>query len=325
MNTKAGYVYALANPAMPGLIKVGRTQRHPQERAQELSNATGVAMPFVLLYYVFLEDCVRGEQIAHEQLSRVGTRFREGREFFRADSKTVVDVLIHLPKIKEPPQTSQQSCDIECETDSHNPFAGHISQLRQEAQCYRYGINGFPYEPELAIKKYNEIVSLGENFSLTDIAECHLQIAYDRAAKLSLRSDRSHLFKEAKKAGLIAAESDERAYQTLAEVAYEERNAKSFQVYMNRYFLSIIEGFESFSAYLSENGEYYEVLKGCKEVHALNIYSLALREYLLTSKVEPNEIYFIFKDEILECLSSAGNSALDQKIMSEIICFLSTQ
>src|SRR6185369_11781349 len=37
-----GFVYALINPSMTGLVKVGRTERDPTGRAHELSSATGV-------------------------------------------------------------------------------------------------------------------------------------------------------------------------------------------------------------------------------------------------------------------------------------------
>ena len=40
-----GFVYALINPSMEGLVKVGKTKRDPKGRANELSGATGVT-PF---------------------------------------------------------------------------------------------------------------------------------------------------------------------------------------------------------------------------------------------------------------------------------------
>lgn len=64
----AGYVYLLANSTMPGLIKVGRTARNPQDRVGELSSATGVAAPFHLIYHVFVRDAPLGERIAHQRL-----------------------------------------------------------------------------------------------------------------------------------------------------------------------------------------------------------------------------------------------------------------
>lgn len=43
----SGWVYVLANLAMPGLVKVGCTGRSPATRACELTASTGVPPPFL--------------------------------------------------------------------------------------------------------------------------------------------------------------------------------------------------------------------------------------------------------------------------------------
>ena len=70
----AGYVYALINPSMEGLVKVGRTTRDPRDRAQELSLATGVPTPFLLAFFRFFSDSRQGEQYVHALLERQGYR-----------------------------------------------------------------------------------------------------------------------------------------------------------------------------------------------------------------------------------------------------------
>lgn len=75
----AGYVYILTNPALPGLLKIGKTTRTPQLRAAELSKPTGVPRPFEVAYALYVLDCHRVEKRAHQQLSEVRVR---GREFF---------------------------------------------------------------------------------------------------------------------------------------------------------------------------------------------------------------------------------------------------
>jgi len=54
--TTPGYIYALVNASMPGLVKVGRTSRDPKDRAAELSGATGVATPFLVVYHEHFAD-----------------------------------------------------------------------------------------------------------------------------------------------------------------------------------------------------------------------------------------------------------------------------
>ena len=57
-----GYVYILVNASMPGLIKIGKTDRNCRKRAKEISDATGVPTPFTVAYelsserYEWLED-----------------------------------------------------------------------------------------------------------------------------------------------------------------------------------------------------------------------------------------------------------------------------
>lgn len=79
-----GYVYVLSNPAMPGLVKIGRTIHNPEDRARQLDN-TGVPMPFVLEFSCLSPNCHELEQWAHEHLDR--NRVRLEREFFRVDAK----------------------------------------------------------------------------------------------------------------------------------------------------------------------------------------------------------------------------------------------
>src|SRR5688572_6679317 len=52
-----GYLYVLINPSLPGLVKIGKTNRDPEQRAAELSAATGVPTPFVLVYDAFFQNC----------------------------------------------------------------------------------------------------------------------------------------------------------------------------------------------------------------------------------------------------------------------------
>ena len=40
-----GYIYCFSNQSMPGILKIGMTQRTPEERVKELFT-TGVALPF---------------------------------------------------------------------------------------------------------------------------------------------------------------------------------------------------------------------------------------------------------------------------------------
>lgn len=75
-----GYVYVLSNASMPGLLKIGKTTRSPQERASELF-VTGVPEPFTLEHAVLSPDCGWLEAKMHNLFRR--ERVDQGREFFR--------------------------------------------------------------------------------------------------------------------------------------------------------------------------------------------------------------------------------------------------
>ena len=88
-----GYVYCLSNPAMPGLVKIGYTNRSSAIRAAELSfgtrefRATGVPLPFAVVkdWQVPAEKAESIEQQIHHYLRefRVPSHGRvQAKEFF---------------------------------------------------------------------------------------------------------------------------------------------------------------------------------------------------------------------------------------------------
>lgn len=90
-----GYVYALVNEAMPGIVKIGRTERDVVQRANELYQ-TGVPLPFKIAHSVYVPDCKMAEADLHHafQDSRINT----GREFFAAD---IDDVICVMEEVRE--------------------------------------------------------------------------------------------------------------------------------------------------------------------------------------------------------------------------------
>ena len=86
-----GWVYILTNPAFPHMVKIGLTTRTPTERAAELTNASGVPLPFSVAWARAVRDCAAVESIVHRML---GDRRVSGRrEFFRCDVGTARQVI----------------------------------------------------------------------------------------------------------------------------------------------------------------------------------------------------------------------------------------
>ena len=89
-----GWVYVVVNATIPGMAKVGRTTRTPEERVAELSGATGVATPFVLVFQQAFVDCVAAERGIHAILDRCGMRVAPNREFFRGPITDIILLIL---------------------------------------------------------------------------------------------------------------------------------------------------------------------------------------------------------------------------------------
>lgn len=84
-----GYIYIATNKAMPGLVKIGMTSKHPSKRLKELYT-TGVPYPFKLRYEQRVKDPRNTEQLLHQLLSN--HRVTRKREFFEIDPDSAIRV-----------------------------------------------------------------------------------------------------------------------------------------------------------------------------------------------------------------------------------------
>ena len=90
------WVYVLSNPTTPGLLKIGYTTQTPDERAKQISNATGVALPYKVEWAF---KCFDGEQLegeVHRKLREY--RVNNQREFFQIDLEEAKKVIKLLGK-----------------------------------------------------------------------------------------------------------------------------------------------------------------------------------------------------------------------------------
>lgn len=95
MSAEIGFVYVLGNEKMPGIFKIGCTERSPRERAAELSKASGVPVPFDLLMFIEVRDFQAVERQLHQWLGEY--RVSPDREFFECSLKFLVAVLYFHP------------------------------------------------------------------------------------------------------------------------------------------------------------------------------------------------------------------------------------
>lgn len=90
-HSKAGWVYIISSPSLPGMIKCGATRRlNPTIRVRELSSSS-LPEPFRAHCFVFSDDCFELENNIHKYFDK--ERVNPDREFFRIEPKEAIDVL----------------------------------------------------------------------------------------------------------------------------------------------------------------------------------------------------------------------------------------
>jgi|TARA_B100001094_G_scaffold130158_1_gene126027 hypothetical protein len=82
-------VYVLSNPAMPGYIKIGKTD-NLKERLRNLDR-TSTPLPFQCEYAAEVNDADKVEKILHDIF--VDKRVRSNREFFEVDPQQIIRAL----------------------------------------------------------------------------------------------------------------------------------------------------------------------------------------------------------------------------------------
>jgi hypothetical protein len=88
------YVYVLVNKSVPNMVKIGMTTNTPDQRARQISAATGVATPWIPVYsfQCYRSDLLEAELHDHFHYCRVNT----SREMFAIDSHTAQKVIEEL-------------------------------------------------------------------------------------------------------------------------------------------------------------------------------------------------------------------------------------
>jgi hypothetical protein len=88
------YVYVLVNKSVPNMVKIGMTTNTPDQRARQISAATGVATPWIPVYSFscYRSDLLEEEVHQHFNYCRINTH----REMFEIDSHTAQKVIEEL-------------------------------------------------------------------------------------------------------------------------------------------------------------------------------------------------------------------------------------
>lgn len=155
-DNRNGYVYVMINSSFNDMVKIGKTTKDPNERAKELSSATGVPTPFVVVFYKEFANCDIAENQIHKFLEDAGCRVNDNREFFRVPVKEAIEVVqlfYDKEKIEQPIAASQEELS-EVET----------SCLYGRWEAKRINFDGTWYDvPKDRFEEFGRILILNEN------------------------------------------------------------------------------------------------------------------------------------------------------------------
>ena len=106
----ANTIYILTNEAMPGLIKIGKTDRDVEERVRELSRHTGVPLPFSIFYSAEVGDMNTLENALHTAFG--DKRLNKSREFFLLSPEQLLPLIQYVEIKNTTPQHDTLSTDL---------------------------------------------------------------------------------------------------------------------------------------------------------------------------------------------------------------------
>lgn len=113
-NTFPGIVYVLTNPAMPGLVKIGKTTRGTVDARLNELYSTGVPVPFECAYAGRVDDESKVEKAFH--LAFGPYRINPRREFFQIEPEQAIALLELMALEDVTPQLQFQADQVDVES-----------------------------------------------------------------------------------------------------------------------------------------------------------------------------------------------------------------
>ena len=136
-----GYVYCFSNQSMPGILKVGMTERTPEIRLNEAnsSDTWRPPTPYIIEFAKKVLNPKHKETILHNLLSQYTERINPKREFFRVSSeevKTFFDLIDGDFWIKDPEEEEE---DDEHEDNQSIISNSPVVKCRDMSKCFTNG------------------------------------------------------------------------------------------------------------------------------------------------------------------------------------------
>ncbi len=235
-----GYVYVLINPSMNNLVKIGKTERNPEDRAKELSATTGVPTPFMVAYDHYFESCSDAEKFVHTYLENEGYRVSSNREFFEIPISDAIDAIVKAKEhFGEFEVSTTDIHDDEIFSSEEEDFLDdlnfeeiNIKEPWQEmfdiAEDYYYGLNDELVDYDEAMIYYTKAIKLGCISAYRRIGIMYLQGE-------GVRTDLKKAFKYFKEG---AKKDDILCYAEMADLFMDQENIDNTLKSWNKFFTS---------------------------------------------------------------------------------------
>ncbi len=165
-------VYVLTNPAMPGLVKIGKTTQLEVEDRMKQLYGTGIPVPFDCAFACKVKDATEVEKALHFAFGN--SRINPNREFFKIEPERVISIL-KLLKVDE--ITNQFEKQIESETDATDKqSAENLKEARRPRM--NFVEIGIPIGSELNFKGGDaKVLVISDKKVQYNDAECSLTAA----------------------------------------------------------------------------------------------------------------------------------------------------
>lgn len=175
-------VYVLSNPAMPGLIKIGKTSKEDVSIRIAQLYSTGVPVPFKLEFACKVENADEVEQALHIAFS--SSRLNPSREFFELEPSQAIAIL----KLLHTEDATAEVSSLPTTIDQPSILAGE--KLKEKRPKLNFEEMGVPIGAVLICTKSDatavvsspkKVTYLGEEMSLTAATRTVLQLDYNVA------------------------------------------------------------------------------------------------------------------------------------------------
>ncbi|HCE68279.1 MAG: hypothetical protein A2X82_03585 [Geobacteraceae bacterium GWC2_55_20] len=226
MNNNNGWIYLLTNPSMDGMIKIGKTNRDPSDRVKELSSATGVPTPFILIYKEHFADCDVAEKHVHTLLEINNFRLSSNREFFVAPIDIGISAIIDAKHSLGEGDLVAVQPEYGGFLDFEAPSYSIAKELFTVAEKHFYGLENYVQDKEEGLRLFQKAYKLRYEPTYLLLGQIYATDA-DFQDKKRARS----LFKE-------GAKGTPECFAELAILSAEELHRENASKYWTQYYCS---------------------------------------------------------------------------------------